>query len=262
LFSNSEVKDLIFDLSSNVGFKSLQADGRYLMIQVGPDADDRQVVKDLYRLVKILKSLGPASKRSLVERIPFRLATAEILAYGIFGYAMAYFMDFPSWDVHVFWPELVPVISAATLFVLVLWGLCLKWFVGSRTKTGMVLLETGLLLLFAAPVWGYDVAASFNRRFDRSDALSMKLENLQLEERIIRQRGSVQRRYVLRFNPVVIGGRSISKLRVPQSVFLELQSLESTLLMVRKGFLGVHWIQRIGSTDIPIKKSQFLSPKA
>lgn len=232
------------------GYKRIELDGSVLWLHPGTRGQSRNEATLLLALRDSLRGIETTS-RFVLDPYALRIALVEAGVWSVFGYALAAWFEnrVHGAAVHMepfdlLWPGL----AIAGLMLLVLLAIVATVLRGS-SFAHKVLLESGVLLLIAAPVAGWQLASDLNRGMDTAPAVT--------EERVIEDRATVRRRKSATRYRVTLRSAMASQIPVPTRIDVEHDVYQRATkgrilrITIGRGWLGAPWYRRMDVLDAP-----------
>lgn len=251
LLGNSDAaRDAVLKVLA-AGYKRIELDGEVLWLHPGKRGIARNQAELLLTLRDALRKVEHVG-RYPIDPFAKRIALIEAAVWSVFGFALTAYFQFrmDASEVHVEpFDLLYPAIVIACLLLFAMLSLVALTLRGS-SFAHYVLIESGVLLLLAAPVGGLQAAADLNRLLDTAPAVNVSREIID-RTTVHRRKAANRHRVLLKPGPMSDEFALPRSIDVERAVFDRAAPGRLLEVSVGPGWLGAPWYRSVKVRDPP-----------
>lgn len=245
LITDAITRKLILDLFSN-DCVSILCDGEELEFTfVGSSSIDSQALLKVSLIYQQMMEMKSPKKGWSSDPFNFKILLIESIVWSIGAYAVIAFFEIGGSNPYLDHASAIKIGLLTGLILAFIFLFSFFYLVRGSSRGHRVLIESFFLLLFALPQSGIAIVDDINTSLDKSDPILFTADVAALRE------SSVWRRRFSLYHVDLVEHRKSSDLRLPGSLkidvstYVRLKSTKQVTLVVRRGFLGLPWVQNI-----------------
>ncbi len=228
------------------GAKKIWSDGINLWFSRACEHPSASAEQQL--LLQLVRALAPVAEATRQQPTPFfwRYLTIEAVVWGIFGYAGVAFAEyyFVGTDYHLDSTAVLQTGLIASLLVFAGLMLLIMMLLRGSSRSHQIVTESFVLLLLALPLCGVQLVSDLNRSQDQAKT-EMVLVPIKDKRIATRRKGPDGYILYLSAPPRLFGTQVSHKIEVSAAIYHKAAIDKQLLLVVKPGWLGLPWYQRM-----------------